>query len=196
MFTSRAEYRLALRADNADQRLTDKGIKLGLVGKDRIGAFKNKTFYLKEARNLLNGLFATPNQLAAIGLNINQDGVRRCAKELLSYKGINRDALIPLWPELKQVSPDIMQQIEIDAHYRSYLERQELDVQAFRRDQVLTIPDNINYKTLPGLSTEVSSKLEQARPATLAAAARISGVTPAALTALLIHVRRLDKVNI
>ena len=196
MFTSRAEYRLALRADNADQRLTDKGIKLGLVGKDRIRAFKNKTFYLNEARNLLNGLSATPNQLAAIGLNINQDGVRRCAKELLSYKGINRDALIPLWPELKQVSPDIMQQIEIDAHYRSYLERQELDVQAFRRDQVLTIPDNINYKTLPGLSTEVSSKLEQARPATLAAAARISGVTPAALTALLIHVRRLDKVNI
>ena len=196
MFTSRAEYRLALRADNADQRLTAKGIKLGLVSKQRKRAFQNKTSSLNEARKLLDSLSATPNQLAALGLNINQDGVRRCAKDLLSYKGIDRDALIPLWPELKQLPLDIVEQIEIDAHYRSYLERQELDVRAFRRDQTLAIPNDLDYKTLPGLSTEVSSKLEQSRPATLAAAARISGVTPAALTALLTHVRRRDKVKI
>jgi tRNA uridine 5-carboxymethylaminomethyl modification enzyme len=195
MFTSRAEYRLALRADNADQRLTAKGIKLGLVNEQRKRVFQNKTSSLNEARKILDSLSATPNQLAALGLNINQDGVRRCAKDLLSYRGINRDALIPLWPELKKLPSDIIEQIEIDAHYRSYLERQELDVKAFRRDQVLAIPNDLDYKTLPGLSTEVSGKLEQARPATLAAAARISGVTPAALTALLAHVRRLDKVK-
>ena len=195
MFTSRAEYRLALRADNADQRLTAKGIKLGLVNKLREKVFKNKVDCLQKAHNLLDGLSATPNQLSSIGLNINQDGVRRFAKDLLSYKGINREALLPLWPELEQVSPDIMQQFEIDAHYRSYLERQERDVQAFRRDQILTIPNDINYSALPGLSTEVSSKLDHARPATLAAAARISGVTPAALTALLTYVRRQEKVD-
>jgi tRNA uridine 5-carboxymethylaminomethyl modification enzyme len=194
MFTSRAEYRLALRADNADQRLTAKGIDLGIVSPHREKAFQTKIKSLGEARTLLGGLSATPNQLAVLGLSINQDGVRRCAQELLSYEGIDRDALLPLWPELAQLHPDIMEQIEIDARYRSYLERQEADVKAFRRDQVLAIPDNLDFNTLPGLSTEVSSKLEQARPATLAAAARISGVTPAALMALLAHVRRRDKV--
>jgi tRNA uridine 5-carboxymethylaminomethyl modification enzyme len=196
MFTSRAEYRLALRADNADQRLTAKGIDLGIVSPHREKAFQTKIKSLGEARTLLGGLSATPNQLAVLGLSINQDGVRRCAQELLSYEGIDRDALLPLWPELAQLHPDIMEQIEIDARYRSYLERQEADVKAFRRDQVLAIPDNLDFNTLPGLSTEVSSKLEQARPATLAAAARISGVTPAALTALLTHVRRRNKVAI
>jgi tRNA uridine 5-carboxymethylaminomethyl modification enzyme len=196
MFTSRAEYRLALRADNADQRLTAKGIDLGLISSRRKNTFQNKIKSLDEARTLLDGLSATPNQLAGLGLSINQDGVRRCAQELLSYTGIDRDALLPLWPELAQLPLDIMEQIEIDARYRSYLERQEADVKAFRRDQVLAIPDDLDFSTLSGLSTEVSSKLEQARPATLAAAARISGVTPAALTALLAHVRRRDKIAI
>lgn len=195
MFTSRAEYRLALRADNADQRLTAKGIELGLVSSQREEIFQNKISSLNVAHKLLDGLSATPNQLAALGLNINQDGVRRYAKDLLSYKGIDRDALLPLWPKLKQVPLNIMEQIEIDAHYRSYLERQDSDVRAFRRDQVLAIPNDLDFSALPGLSTEVISKLERARPATLAAAARISGVTPAALTALLAHVRRRDKVN-
>ena len=145
---------------------------------------------------MLDGLSATPNQLAALGMSINQDGVRRCAQELLSYTGIDRDALLPLWPELAQLPLAIMEQIETDARYKSYLERQEADVKAFRRDQVLSIPDDLDFGTLPGLSTEVSSKLEQARPATLAAAARISGVTPAALTTLLTYVRRRDKLAI
>ncbi len=196
MFTSRAEYRLALRADNADQRLTAKGIELGLVSPRREKLFQNKIKSLDEARTMLDGLSATPNQLAALGMSINQDGVRRCAQELLSYTGIDRDALLPLWPELAQLPLAIMEQIETDARYKSYLERQEADVKAFRRDQVLSIPDDLDFGTLPGLSTEVSSKLEQARPATLAAAARISGVTPAALTTLLTYVRRRDKLAI
>jgi tRNA uridine 5-carboxymethylaminomethyl modification enzyme len=196
MFTSRAEYRLALRADNADQRLTAKGVELGLVSSRRERLFQNKIKSLDEARTMLDGLSATPNQLAALGMSINQDGVRRCAQELLSYTGIDRDALLPLWPELAQLPLGIMEQIEIDARYKSYLERQEADVKAFRRDQILSIPDDLDFGTLPGLSTEVSSKLEQARPATLAAAARISGVTPAALTTLLTYVRRRDKLAI
>jgi len=196
MFTSRAEYRLALRADNADRRLTGKGIGLGLIGPQRDKTFQDKTKALSKARTLLDGLSATPNQLAALGLSINQDGVRRSARTLLSYTDIDRDALLPLWPELAQLPLNIIEQIEIDARYSSYLERQAADVKAFRRDQALAIPDDLDFSALPGLSTEVSSKLEQARPATLAAAARISGVTPAALTALLTHVRRRDKVSI
>jgi tRNA uridine 5-carboxymethylaminomethyl modification enzyme len=196
MFTSRAEYRLALRADNADQRLTGKGIGLGLIGPQRDKAFQDKTKALSMARTLFDGLSATPNQLAALGLSINQDGVRRSARTLLSYTDIDRDALLPLWPELAQLPLNIIEQIEIDARYSSYLERQAADVKAFRRDQALAIPDDLDFSALPGLSTEVSSKLEQARPATLAAAARISGVTPAALTALLTHVRRRDRVSL
>jgi len=196
MFTSRAEYRLALRADNADQRLTGKGIQFGLVGWQRDKAFHDKTKALSKARALLDELSATPSQLAVLGLSINQDGVRRSARTLLSYTDIDRDALLPLWPELAQLPLNIIEQIEIDARYSSYLERQEADVKAFRRDQALAIPDDLDFNAMPGLSTEVSSKLEQARPATLAAAARISGVTPAALTALLTHVRRRDKASI
>ena len=195
MFTSRAEYRLALRSDNADQRLTAKGDRLGFISAKRKQVLQKKIMLLKKAHELLDGLSATPNQLAAYGFNINHDGVRRSAKELLSYKGIDRNSLLPLWPELAQFPNDIIKQIEIDAHYSSYLKRQESDIKAFRRDQVLTIPNDLDYGTLQGLSKEVCSKLEKARPATLAAAARISGVTPAALTALLAHVRRRGKVT-
>ncbi len=196
MFTSRAEYRLALRSDNADQRLTKKGIEVGLVGKIRKEAHERKLKSLSRARQLLNSLSTTPSQLTNYGLSINQDGVHRTALELLSYLNINRDALLPIWPELKKLSPDIVDQIKIESHYSSYLERQKSDVKAFRRDQSLAIPVDINYEALPGLSAEVCTKLQEARPSTLAAAARISGVTPAALTALLIYVRRCDEAAI
>lgn len=195
MFTSRAEYRLALRADNADQRLTGKGMGLGLIGRERTHAFEGKVKALEDARALLDTLSASPNELAKHGVNINKDGVRRSARDLLAYPDIDREALARLWPELKGLDPQIAEQLEIDSRYSGYLERQEADVQAFRRDEALAIPDDLDFSTLPGLSTEVCSKLEKARPATLAAAARISGVTPAALTALLMHVRRRDKLS-
>ncbi len=194
MFTSRAEYRLALRADNADQRLTDKGIALGLVSAARNKAFVLKSRALEEARTLLDSLLATPNQLAVHGIRINQDGVRRSARALLAYPEIDRAALTALWPELARLEPRIAEQMEIDARYSSYLKRQEADIKSFRRDGALEIPDGLDFAALPGLSSEVISKLEQARPATLAAAGRISGITPAALTTLLIHVRRRDKI--
>ena len=193
MFTSRAEYRLALRADNADQRLTGKGITLGLVGSDRTRAYEQKIQDLEKARALLDALKATPNELAEHGISVNRDGVRRSARDLLAFPDIDRAALSRLWPQLQSLEPRIAEQIEIDSRYSSYLERQEADVRAFRRDEALAIPDDLDFTTLPGLSTEVCSKLAQARPATLAAAARISGVTPAAVTALLMYVRRRDK---
>jgi len=195
MFTSRAEYRLALRADNADQRLTGKGAALGLVGAERRTAFAAKSQALDAARCLLDGLSATPNELAAHGININQDGVRRSARDLLAYPDIDRTALAALWPQLAGLPAKIAGQIEIDARYSSYLIRQEADVRAFRRDGALALPDDLDYAALPGLSSEVIAKLELARPATLAAAGRISGVTPAALTALLSHVRRREKLS-
>jgi len=184
---------LALRADNADQRLTLKGLALGLVGSKRGRAFKTKTQELDDARVLLDGLAATPNELAALGITINMDGVRRSARDLLAYPDISRENLAQLWPQLADLNPLIAEQIEIDSRYSGYLKRQEADVRAFRRDEALAIPDDMDFRALPGLSTEVCSKLELARPATLAAAARISGVTPAALTALLTFVRRQEK---
>ncbi len=193
MFTSRAEYRLALRADNADQRLTSKGAGLGLVGNARNKVFGAKTQALGKARDLLDGLSATPNELASHGIAINMDGVRRSARDLLAYPDIDRGALSRLWPQLQGLDAQIAEQMEIDSCYSGYLERQEADVRAFRRDAALAIPGDMDFRALPGLSTEVCCKLEQARPATLAAAARISGVTPAALTALLTFVRRREK---
>ncbi len=193
MFTSRAEYRLALRADNADQRLTSKGAGLGLVGNARNKVFGAKAQALGKARDLLDGLSATPNELASHGIAINMDGVRRSARDLLAYPDIDRGALSRLWPQLQGLDAQIAEQMEIDSCYSGYLERQEADVRAFRRDAALAIPGDTDFRALPGLSTEVCCKLEQARPATIAAAARISGVTPAALTALLTFVRRREK---
>ncbi len=193
MFTSRAEYRLALRADNADQRLTEKGVEAGLVGAARAAVYAAKKAALDQARELLDGLSATPNTLAGLGVAINRDGVRRTARRLLAYREITVERLAGLWPQLSGMDPAIAEQVEIDAHYGGYLERQRGDVAAFRRDEGLLIPDGLDYCRIAGLSNEVTAKLEAARPATLGAAARISGVTPAALTALLAYVRRRDR---
>jgi tRNA uridine 5-carboxymethylaminomethyl modification enzyme len=192
MFTSRAEYRLKLRADNADLRLTEKGAAIGCVGRERAVAFGRRVSALDRARNLLNGLSATPNQLREAGLTINQDGIRRTASELLAYPGINLTRLTAIWPELLGFNASTIEQLEIDARYRGYLGRQEADIQAFRRDEALYLPVDLEYGAIDSLSVEVRSKLTAARPATLGAAARISGVTPAALTALLRHVRRAN----
>lgn len=196
MFTSRAEYRLKLRADNADQRLTGLGIEIGLVSDERKKAFQNKMDKLTIFGTRLDALNLSPNEGAKQGLKINQDGVRRSAKTLLSYPSVSFEQIANIWPELREIPSDIIEQLVIDATYSGYLERQEADILAFRKDENLLLSPNLNYRKIGGLSNEVMEKLDQAKPATLGAAARISGVTPAALTALLRHVKRKeDKVS-
>ena len=190
MFTSRAEYRLTLRQDNADQRLTARGIAIGCVGPARRAAFTAKMAALEAGRSLMVGLNATPTELARLGFAINQDGVRRNAAELLAYPDITWDRLIAVWPELRGLPPEVAEQIEIDGRYAGYLKRQDADIRAFRRDEDLSLAADLDYDRVGALSIEVRQKLKAARPATLGAAGRIPGVTPAALVALLRHVKR------
>jgi tRNA uridine 5-carboxymethylaminomethyl modification enzyme len=190
MFTSRAEYRLTLRADNADQRLTPIGLRLGCVGQVRGQRFAAKTAALTEARQRLGELRMTPPALRRCGIVVNEDGISRSAAELLAYPGIDLARLAEVWPELGSVMPEIAEQVEIDARYAGYLERQERDIASFRRDEALLLPPHLDYTAVGSLSREIRDKLAAARPATLGAAARISGVTPAALVALLKHVKR------
>jgi tRNA uridine 5-carboxymethylaminomethyl modification enzyme len=193
MFTSRAEYRLSLRADNADQRLTALGEEWGCIGRERAQAFADKRALLERARELVHTLAATPPELARAGLTVTADGQRRDVYELLGFPTLDLAKLQRLWPELASLRPDIAEQIEIDGRYAGYLSRQEADIRAYRRDEALRLPDNLDYDRVGALSAEMRSKLKAARPATLGAAARLSGVTPAALVALLRHVRRDDR---
>ena len=195
MFTSRAEYRLALRADNADQRLTEKGIAAGCVGSHRADVFHVKHSALQKTRDQLNALTLSPAKAAQAGWAVNQDGRVRTAWEYLSYKDINLAALSAVWPELANLDDEIATQIEIEALYSSYLERQAEDVAALRRDEDLTIPMDLDYSMVGGLSNEVRQKLEAVRPTTLGQAGRIEGVTPGALTALLGFVKRRKKAG-
>jgi len=190
MFTSRAEYRLLLRADNADQRLTPHGIALGCVSSIRRQVYEHKAAALTAARELANRLKVTSTQAARAGLPVNQDGVTRSAATLLAYPDVSVARLSALWPELAALPPVVAEQLEIDARYAGYLERQNADITAFRRDEALHLPGDLDYTAIGGLSHEVREKLTRVRPATLGQAARISGVTPAALTALLAYVRR------
>lgn len=190
MFSSRAEYRLLLRADNADQRLTEKGDAVGLIGKERREAFGLKKAALDRGQAMLDSLQATPNELAKANIAVNRDGVRRSAADLLSYADINFEDLTRIWPELNEVSTPIAEQLKINALYVQYLRRQQADIEAFRRDEALNIPEDLDFRGISGLSNEVVLKLQEARPGTLGAASRISGVTPAALTILLAHVKR------
>ena len=192
MFTSRAEYRLRLRADNADQRLTELGIGAGVVGTVRARVFREKVAALEEARALAESLSATPDELLRQGFKINRDGQRRNVMDLLRYAEIGLGDLARVWPEVGAWTPEVAAQIEIDAVYSGYLARQEADIAAFRRDENLKLPSQLDYGAIPSLSNEVREKLAAARPATLGAAARIPGVTPAALVALLRHVKRRD----
>ena len=190
MFTSRAEYRLWLRADNADQRLTPRGLDVGCVGAQRARLFHVKQQSLAAAREMAGGLRLTPSALAKRGVSINQDGVPRSALELLAYPEIGWDRVTELWPELRPVRPDIAEQLTIDARYEGYLARQRQDIAAYRRDEALELPAKLDYDAIGSLSNEVRQKLQSHKPATLGQAARISGVTPAALVALLKYVRR------
>jgi tRNA uridine 5-carboxymethylaminomethyl modification enzyme len=190
MFTSRAEYRLILRADNADQRLTPIGLRVGCVGAARGERFVSKMTTLTRARQHLAELRMTPPALKRHGIAVNEDGVTRNAAELLAYPGIDLTRLAQMWPALAALGPEIAEQLEIDARYAGYLERQERDIVSFRRDEALLLPPDLDYAGVGSLSREISDKLTVARPSTLGAAARISGVTPAALVALLKHVKR------
>jgi tRNA uridine 5-carboxymethylaminomethyl modification enzyme len=189
MFTSRAEYRLTLRADNADQRLTDKGIALGCVGQARSQRHREKMAALDAAKSVAKSLTITPNEAAKHGLALNRDGHRRSAFELLAYPEIEWTALRGIWPELSAIEPSIAVHLEIDAKYDVYLKRQTADVDAFRRDEGLVLTD-IDYSDVPGLSNEARAKLQAARPRTVGQAGRLDGLTPAALGILAAYLRR------
>ncbi len=190
MFTSRAEYRLLLRADNADQRLTERGIELGCVGRERANVWAQKKAQLERARALASETALSPNELASRGVTVNQDGVRRTAFDLLRYPDVTLAQVLALFPALRDFSPAILEQIEIDGRYAGYLDRQQADIDAYRREEALTLPATLDYKDIGALSNEIRTKLERVRPATLGAAARIPGMTPAALISLLRFVKR------
>jgi tRNA uridine 5-carboxymethylaminomethyl modification enzyme len=190
MFTSRAEYRLTLRADNADQRLTGKGITLGVVGRVRARAHLAKMAALDAARSMARALTLTPTEAAAHGLALRKDGHRRSAFELLSYPTIGIGDLAGIWPAFGGLDPKIAEQLETDAKYEVYLSRQAADVESYRRDEGLVLPEDIDYAALPGLSNEVRHKLKTHRPRSIGQAGRLDGVTPAALTLLVAHVGR------
>ncbi len=190
MFTSRAEYRLTLRADNADQRLTNRGIALGCVGAERTRAHQSKIAALETARSMAHALSLTPSEADRYGLSLRKDGQRRTAFELLSYPDIGIDDLARIWPQFGELDRRIAEQIEIDAKYEVYLSRQAADVESYRRDEGVVLPEDIDYAALPGLSNEVRHKLQTHRPRTIGQAGRIDGITPAALTLLVAHLRR------
>jgi tRNA uridine 5-carboxymethylaminomethyl modification enzyme len=190
MFTSRAEYRLTLRADNADQRLTARGIAIGCVGARRRRRHETKMAALATARDFARSVSLTPSEADRYGLMLNKDGQRRSAFELLSHPNIGTAELATIWPQFGDLPPKIAEQIEIDAKYDVYLSRQAADIAAYRRDERLELPEGLDYSQIGGLSTEVRQRLSSARPRTISQAARMDGITPAALTLLVAHLKR------
>jgi tRNA uridine 5-carboxymethylaminomethyl modification enzyme len=193
MFTSRAEYRLTLRADNADRRLTQAGIDAGCVSARRSEMFHVKHCAMEETRSRLQSLTLTPQEARRHGVTINLDGRRRSAMEVLAYAGVDFARLTAIWPELGGADRHVAEQMEIEASYSGYLDRQEADILAFRRDEDLRLPADLDYGAIGGLSNEAKEKLRTVRPATLGQAARIEGLTPGAVTALLGHIKRAAK---
>ncbi len=192
MFTSRAEFRLSLRADNADRRLTPLGIALGLVDDERRRRFEAKAAAIADVEARLEGLSLTPNEAEKVGLAVNQDGRRRSAFEILAHPDVDFARLATIWPDLAGVGPAVAEQVEIDAKYAVYLDRQADDMARLKRDEAVELPVELDYATMAGLSNEIRQKLQSVRPGTLGQAARIDGVTPAALTLVLAHVRKLQ----
>ncbi len=190
MFTSRAEYRLSLRSDNADIRLTQKGINIGLVLNERKNIFIEKNRCLKMTLSKMENLRISPSKVSKFGIKIAKDGVKRTAIQILSQKSVNMSKIREIWPEINYVSREIDEQIEINAHYKGYLKKQNADIIAFKRDENLIIPDNLNYDQFSGLSNEVKSKFKQIKPKTMGQALRIDGITPAAVYILLSHLKR------
>jgi tRNA uridine 5-carboxymethylaminomethyl modification enzyme len=190
MFTSRAEYRLILRADNADQRLTGKGIEIGLIGGVRKGVFLEKSEKIKKINLIMNKSSISPSKAEKFGIKIAKDGIFRSSNEVLTHKGVNMTKIREIWADIPFFSKEIDEQVEINAHYRGYLKKQKADILAFKRDENLIIPDKINYDLLSGLSNEVKAKFKEIKPKTMGQALRIDGITPAAVYILLSHVKR------
>ena len=190
MFTSRAEYRLSLRSDNADQRLTDKGINIGLIGNDRLRIFKNKSDMLIKIFRKMTKLTISPSKISEFDIKIAKDGILRSSNEILAQKGVDMIKIRKIWPEIPYFNREIDEQVEINAHYRGYLKKQKADILAFKRDENLIIPNKINYDDLSGLSNEVKAKFRLIKPKTMGQALRIDGITPAAVYILLSHVKR------
>jgi tRNA uridine 5-carboxymethylaminomethyl modification enzyme len=193
MFTSRAEFRLSLRADNADMRLTGLGIELGLVGRDRAERFSAYVEAFDSGRNRLRSLSLTPNEAAQHGLHLNRDGQRRSAYEILSHPEMEIARLAQIWGELSAISPKVAEALEIEAGYAVYMDRQANDIRSAQRDEALVMPDNFDFDSISGLSNELKLKLRRAQPRTIAQAAKIEGMTPAAVTLLLALVRKAEK---
>ena len=190
MFTSRAEYRLSLRADNADLRLSTKGIMIGLLSENRKIVFEEKSQKIATVTQQMNNLSVTPSKIANFGIKIAKDGVLRSSSEILTQKNVNMDKIREIWPSISYFSREIDEQIEINAHYRGYLKKQKADILAFKRDENLIIPDKVNYDELSGLSNEVKAKFKLIKPKTMGQALRIDGITPAAVYILLSYVKR------
>ena len=190
MFTSRAEYRLSLRSDNADLTLTHKGIKIGLIKDIRKRIFNDKFLKLNKISMQMSNLNISPSKADKFGIKIAKDGIFRSADEILTQKNVNMSKIREIWPEIIDYGYEIDEQIEINAHYRGYLKKQKADILAFKRDENLSIPDNIDYDQFSGLSNELKAKFKEIRPKTMGQALRIDGITPAAVYILLSHVKR------